>query len=281
MNNDVLHFQPDDVSPMYGVTLGWVATPGDAAVGQDLRVELTGHGFETSDSRTGVVAPAVYWDYLGIDGTGYKDDVPSPGTSRSFDLESRYRYFDVGALVRTDIPLSVLDAVLTPSVGLQIHRLREHTSMAFVSDGSRWNRIREDVETWYGGGTLGAQLAVPILPGLSLHAGGTAWLSYVNSDYEGRQSFLSVPGRASEFDELQDFAFRGTGSAGVTASHGPFSLSVTGGIAFWDRAPRVRHPEANPIGAMYNSITQTDPAELTFSEMTNYFAGVTLSVRLP
>jgi len=281
VDNDVLHFQPDDVSPMYGLTLGLVLDPEEAGLGENLRVELTGHGFAASDAHSASVAPPVYWDYLAINGTGFVDDPVSPGNPRSYDIESHYRYFDIGALVRTDIPLGFLDAVVTPSVGLQVHRLLEHTSMYFVGGGTVFNRIREDVETWYGGPTLGAQLVLPILPGLSVHAGGTAWLSYMNSDYEGDQAFISVPGGASETDDAQDFAFRGTASAGATASFGPVSLSVTGGVDFWDRTARVRQPEAYPLGAPYNSIAQTDPAELSFSEMTNYFVGATVAVRLP
>lgn len=278
LESDVLHFQPDDVSPMYGATLGWVLDPEDGDIGSNVRVELTGHWFQMEDARSATVAPPVYWDFLALDGTGYADDVVPPGNPRNFDLESHYRYFDVGTLVRTDIVFGPL--VVIPSVGLQAHRLREHTSMQFFGGGTEFNRIREDVETWYGGGTFGSQFVLRVVPGLSLHAGGTAWLSYFNSDYEGDQTYISVPGSAHVDDGKDGFAFRGTASGGATASIGPVSLSITGGVDFWDFAARIRQPQA-PLGVLYNSVTQTDPAKITRSDMTNYFVGATLAIRLP
>jgi hypothetical protein len=278
LESDVLHFQPDDVSPMYGATLGWVLDPEDGEIGSNVRVELTGHWFQMEDARSATVAPAFWWDFLSLNGTGYVDDVPSPGSPRNFDLESHYRYFDAGALVRTDIAFGPL--VVSPSAGLQVHRLREHTSMQFFGAGTEFNRIREDVETWYGGGTFGTQFVLPIVSGLSIHAGGTAWLSYFDSDYEGDQTYISVPGGAHVDDGKDGFAFRGTASGGATVSVGPVSLSLTGGIDFWDFAARIRQPQA-PLGVMYNSVSQTDSAKITRSDMVNYFAGATLAIRLP
>jgi len=278
---DIHDFSPDDDTPLYGVVAGVVLVPGPGPGGRDLRTELTAHYFDAQDARSVVRTPDMFTDFLAIDGAGHVDDTVSPDDPVWNRFSARYRYFDVGALVRSDVVLAG-DVVLTPSLGLALARLDEHHSLEFLDivDRQRFNRIREDVETWYGGPTLGGRLHVPVGAGLSLQLGGTAWLSYAHSQYRGTQHFLVEPGRATENDSRNDFAFRAIASLGAAWQAGPFAVGVSGGVDYWDYVPIIRHPEA-PLGAPYDQIFETEHAGLESGVMTNYFAGVTVSVRLP
>lgn len=131
-----------------------------------------------------------------------------------------------------------------PSVGFVYASLDEDHEIQFrnATSGVDFNFINENVDTWYLGPTLGAQLHFQASEQISLQIGGTAWLTYAESDYDGNQQFLSVPGSAIASDDSSEFAFRGTASASATYDTGSVMFSVVGGIDYWDYAPVIIHP---------------------------------------
>jgi hypothetical protein len=282
--NDIFDFDPDEITPLWGLTMGYVLAPGAQALGSNTRVELTGHYFGFSDTKSRRPVPPDYTDFLAIDGTGHVDDPVGPDDPFDAEFRVEYDYLDAGVLVRTDFELGA-GVVLSPSVGLAVSMIDEHHSLQFFdpADSEEFNRIREDVETWSGGPTLGSQLRVPLFFGLSLRLGGTAWLAYAHSEYDAGQVFFPgdpATGVANADNVRSGFGFRGTGSASLAWEAGPVVLAVTGGVDYWDRVPEIVHPQA-PLGGIYNDVGNTSTAEIDLDDTTSYFAGITLAIRLP
>lgn len=283
VTTDIDDFEPRDATGLVGLTAGYVVSPGGEGLLRNLRVDLTSHYFSTSDSKNvDRVMNGVYTDFLAIDGSGFVSDPVGPGETLNGSFDVEYDYVDLGLLARSDVLLGPCDAVLSPSFGVAVARLEEHHSIFFtnVSEAFQFDRIREDVETYYSGFTLGAQLRVPLFWGLSFRAGATTWLAWARAEYDASQQlFASDPMKVNADDVDGHFGSRTTGSAALIYERGPFVLSVSGGVDYWDYVPVIDYP-APPLGAMYNAVDRTEPAHIDADDMLNFFTGVTVAVRL-
>lgn len=279
---DIDDFEPRDATGLVGLTAGYVVSPGGDGLLRNLRVELTSHYFSLHDSKNiDRMRPGVFTDFLAIDGSGFVNDPIGPGQTLNGSFDVEYDYVDLGLVARTDLQLPC-DAVLSPSFGAAVLRLEEHHSIHFTnaSAGFQFDRIREDVETYYGGFTLGAQLHVPLFWGLSFRAGATTWLAWARAEYDAQQQlFASDPAKVDADDVDGHFGSRTIGSAAMLYEYGPFVLSLSGGVDYWHYVPVIDYP-APPLGVMYNAVNRTEPAHIDADDMLNFFTGLTVAVRL-
>lgn len=282
--NRIHEFEPSDAAPFIGLTLGHVfRSAGDSWYGTGLRGELSGHYFTAGDDKTVIrnnSASGYYTDILALDGTGYVTDLGSGDTIQAkFDAD--YDYWDIGYRILSDIRLQDERFTITPSIGISYARFDEEYDIRYrnLSDNYNFNFIDEEVNTWFIGPTLGAQLHFQATPRVSLQIGGTAWLTYADSDYSARQIYFpdddNDGSRAS--DSRNRFAFRGTLSGSASYDSGWALLSLAGGLDYWDYAPVIQHPVA-PLGESYSDVGPTAPARLASDSMLNYFIGLKLSV---
>ena len=158
--NNVYKFEPDDEAPAIAFTLGRQMADSSLFGGENTRIEGTLQYFRADDSQTTTrKTDAAFTDFLGIDGSGYVDDVAMDTTTGSFSVD--YNVIDVDVRIRSDIQNSNKKLTWTPSVGIALTRVEEDHDVSFTVYGEMSpltiNTIDESVDTVYVGPVAGIQ----------------------------------------------------------------------------------------------------------------------------
>ena len=278
--NNVYKFEPDDEAPAIAFTLGRQMADYSLFGGENTRIEGTLQYFRADDSQTTTrKTDATFTDFLGIDGSGYVDDVGMDTTTGSFSAD--YNVIDVDVRIRSDIQNSNKKLTWTPSVGIALTRVEEDHDVSFTAygEGSRLtiNTIDESVDTVYVGPVAGIQFNYQTSPKWSFNGGVDLHMAYVDVDYKGSQ----LPGdpeiaSMSSSDDDSDFSLNTTISLGTTYDTGGSKLSFVAGWQYWSYAPVIEHPVAT-IGNEYNDTTPTRPSHIGSDSMTMGFIGLSLT----
>ena len=274
--NNVYKFEPDDEAPAIAFTLGRQMASYSLFGGANTRIEGTLQYFRADDSQTTTREPDLgFTDFLGIDGSGYVDDIEMNTTTGSFSAD--YNVIDFDVRIRSDIQSSNKKLTWTPSVGFALTRLEEDHDISFTTDvGDQFNTIDESVDTVYVGPVVGIEFNYQTSPKWSFNGGVDLHMAYVDADYKGSQSPDADTASISAHDDDSDFSLNTTVSLGTTYDAGWSKLSFVAGWQHWSYAPVIEHPVA-PIGNAYDGTTSTRPAHIGSDSMTMGFIGLSLT----
>jgi hypothetical protein len=273
---------PDDNAAAGYLMIGYrLGGPEPAGIwGSNLRVELSANFYFPDYSRTkdlplpefqgppglGVILGMYFSNDgmegvapLGADGFGVLAR-GAPSVKYSID----YDYIDFNLVVKTDHDLAENFLTFTPYVGLTVSILNQDFSLSTETDSNavpfflaapyEYN-VDGDLDTWYAGLLIGADLKFLIVNGLSFTIGGSIAPLYASTDMDLHfHGDYRLPGPIPPFkssistrvdDEYSDITCRATGKAEVNFRKAWLELSLTGSVEYWDYVPVVQYPTYN------------------------------------
>jgi hypothetical protein len=289
----------NDVTWSIGGTFGYslAAKSADSWLGKNLRVEVSGNYFNTSDTQNSdlTVSPGGTFVTIGrLDGdyTGLRQSTdigsitggPNPVASETLTTEDEF--YQAGMAFRSDYIFDQGQIVLSPKLGFEYSHLTQdfHTT----ASGNRGSiDQREEVNTDYFGPKLALELKVQLAKNFVYFAEGEMSPFYASSDYSGTQFGASTRfgGGAlqnSATDSQESFAFKAVTMTGFYYDFGSVILKLGGGFEYWNYVATVQESAipagTDTVGGAPAPFT-LQPSHLTSSDMLN--PTVNMSVIFP
>jgi hypothetical protein len=278
----------NDVTWSLGGTFGcYLPTPtADAWMGRNLRVEVSGNYFNTSNTQNSnvTVQPGSFVTVGRLDGnyTGINESTDlgslngGPNPVGSETLTTQDEFYQAGITLRSDYIFDQGQIVLSPKLGFQY----SHLSQDFYTNaaGNRGSvEQREDVNTDYFGPLFALELKVQLAKDFVYFAEGEVSPFYASSNYSGTQYGTSTQygGGAlqnSATDSQNAFAFKAGMTTGFYYDFGPVILKLGGGFEYWNYVATIQEaaipPGTNSLGGAPAPFT-IQPSHLSSSDMLN------------
>jgi hypothetical protein len=279
----------NDVTGSIGGTLGRLlaAKPAASWLGENLRLEVSGNYFQTSDAENSDISiqPAGNFATVGrLDGnyTGANQSTdigsvtagPNPVATES--LTTRDTFYQADMALRTDYLFNGGAIVLSPTLGFEYSHLNQdfHTAAA----GNRGSvDQREELNTDYFGPKLGLELKVQVARNFVYYLEGELSPLYASSDYSGTQFGTSTrfgggAGQNSASDSQNAFAFKAGTTTGFYYDFGPVALKLGAGFEYWNYVATVQESTipsgTDTVGGAATPFT-LQPSHLGSGEMLN------------
>jgi hypothetical protein len=313
-----LDFEPDDTTAMGELALGYRLNPSQVSpfLGQGLRFEVSSNFYFPEDSDTivplstgilvgggGALLGAFYSD-RGMEGLsllGFQSAV-SPAVESFPRIRFRvdYDYWDLNLGARTDYARLNNCLLISPYAGAIYSRLDQRLSIgaAIPSDadavtiGSGWAyKVREDLDSYYVGATLGLDFIVRIFEGTTLTLGGSFSPLWAHTDmdikFQGdRLNTLLITNEkvTTKVDDSEsEFTFRATGKAELAYKIRGLKLALLGLVQYWDYVPVVEYPRysAGDWNAFTPATYPSDVPKIDDETMTNWIIMFTATIFFP
>jgi hypothetical protein len=251
-------------------------------------IGIVGGAFFSNDGMEGLAL-------LGLGGVLFPfNDTPD------LRFNADYDYIDFTLSLRRDYPLVKDTVTLSPYAGITLAILDQtfsysaetpsNTALVFGGFGGKFDyAVKEELDSWYAGLIIGADVIFNVTPQFSVSIGGAFLPLYADTDMdikfdgEALQSLgpLSVGDLTTRVsDSSSNWTFRAMFNAEVAYRINWFEVSLSGMVDYWNDVPVVDYPDYNnrdwgvPIVPINNFTS--DVPEIDGKQMLNY--GVSLNV---
>jgi hypothetical protein len=272
-----LEFDPDDTAVSGHLLFGYrLGGPEPAGIcGANFRVEFSTNFYFPEYSRTkSFKSPERNTPSVGaLMGAFYSNDgmegIAILGANGAFPISgvpdirfnADYDYIDFTLNVRSDYALMKDVLTLSPYIGLTLAYLEQNFSysnqnpVSLLVNGVLVDydyAVDEDLDSWYAGLVIGADVIFNVTPELSFTLGGSFSPLYAQTDldltFDG-DSFINSLVNPKESmttkvsDSNSNWTFRAMAKAEVNYRINWFAISLSGMVDWWDDVPVVDYPD--------------------------------------